>query len=149
MPQIWKSFENNRYLALLLGLISYGVLLVIFLSPNEMLPIDRTLAWDYTSILVKWSWIALIIGFTKKHLNHTNNALKYCNILGYPFFILHQTIIIVLGYYVIDWGLSGPLEFLIIVVGTFVICGSLYELLIKKVNILRVLFGLRWVNKSL
>jgi len=148
MPQVWKSFENNRYLALLLGLISYGVLLVIFLSPDGMLPMGRALAWDYTSMLVKWSWIALIIGFTKKHLNHTNKTLKYCNNLVYPFFILHQTIIIVLGYYVIDWGLSGTLEFLIIVLGTFVICGSLYELLIKRVNIIRVLFGLKWVKKT-
>lgn len=146
MPQIWQSFENNRYLSLILGLISYSALLVIFLSPDEMLPIDRTLAWDYSSILVKWSWIALIIGFTRKYLNYTNSTLKYCNSLVYPFFILHQTVIIVLGYYVIDWGLSGTFEFLVIVVGTFVICGLLYELLIKRSNILRVLFGLKWVK---
>jgi len=144
MPKIWQSFEDNRFISLTIGLVSYGVLLTLFLSPDELLPIDRTLAWDLSSILVKWSWIALIIGFARKYLNHTNKTLKYCNSLVYPFFILHQTVIIVFGYYVIDWGVSGTLEFLIIVFGTFVICGLLYELLIKRVNVLRLLFGMSW-----
>jgi peptidoglycan/LPS O-acetylase OafA/YrhL len=111
-----------------------------------MLPLNRTVIWDYTSLVVKWSWIALIIGFTRKYLNYTNSSLKYCNTLVYPFFILHQTVTIVLGYYVIDWGMSGMLEFLVIVVGTFVICSFLYELLIKRINILRILFGLKWMK---
>ncbi|TWX64331.1 acyltransferase [Colwellia demingiae] len=148
MPKVWQSFEKNRYFSLTLGLISYAVLLAIFLSPDEMLPMDRTVVWDYTSLLVKWSWIALIIGFARKHLNYTNSTLKYCNVMVYPFFILHQTVIIVLGYYVIDWSMSGTLEFLVIVTGTFVICSLLYELLIKRVNTLRVLFGLTWIKMA-
>lgn len=150
MPQVWQSFEDNRELSLGLGLISYAVLLAVFLSPEGLLPIGRDLAWDISGMIVKWSWIALIIGFARKYLNHTNSTLKYCNSIVYPFFILHQTVIIVLGFYVIDWGMSGVLEFLTIVIGTFVICGLLYELVIKKINILRLLFGLSWKkNKSL
>jgi len=112
------------------------------------LPIDSTLAWDLSGLFVKWSWIALIIGFARKYLNYTNSTLKYCNNLVYPFFILHQTVIIVFGFYVIDWGMSGLLEFATIALGTFVICGLLYELLIKRINILGVLFGLKWVQKT-
>jgi hypothetical protein len=149
MPKVWQSFEKNRYLSLSLALISYGVLLAIFLSPDEMIPINRTVVWDNTSLIVKWSWIALIIGFARKYLNYTNSTLKYCNAIVYPYFILHQTVIIVLGYYVINWGLSGTLEFLVIAVGTFIICGLLYELLIKRINILRILFGLKWVKNCI
>jgi len=149
MPQIWQSFEDNRFISLVIGFISYGALLAVFLLPEEVLPLDKTLAWDIAALLVKWSWIALIIGFARKYLNHTNRTLKYCNSIVYPFFILHQTVIIVLGYYVIDMGMSGTLEFLCIVLGTFVICGLLYELLIKRVNVLRVLFGLSWKKKVL
>ncbi len=153
MPKIWQSFEENRYISLLLAVMSYGILLSLFLLPKEfipteLIPVNSAVAWEYTSILVKWSWITCIIGFAKRYLNHTNNKLKYCNSIVYPFFILHQTIIIIIGFYVIDWGMSGPLEYLTIVIGTFVICGLLYELLIKKVNILRLLFGLSWQKKS-
>lgn len=142
MPKIWQSFEDNRFISLAIGIASYAVLLTIFLLPNEMLPFDTGLVWGIFEILVKWSWIALIIGFARKYLNYTNNALKYCNSIVYPFFILHQTVIIVFGFYVIDWGMSGLFEFLIIVLGTFVICALLFELLIKRSNILRLLFGM-------
>jgi hypothetical protein len=149
MPKVWQSFEDNRYISLVIGIASYCALLGVFLLPKELLPFDRTLAWDISTLLVKWSWIALIIGFARKYLNHTNKTLKYCNSIVYPFFILHQTVTIVIGFYVIDWGMSGTLEYLTIVVGTFAICGLLYELLIKRVNILRLLFGMSWKTKAL
>jgi glucan biosynthesis protein C len=148
MPLVWQAFEDNRYISLTLGLTSYGALLTIFLIPNESLPFDPDEVWGLIALVVKWSWMALVIGFARKYLNFTNKALNYCNGIVYPFFILHQTIIIVFGYYVIDWGLSGISEFLIIAVGTFVICGLLYEGVIKRINTLRIIFGLKWQKRS-
>lgn len=148
MPLIWQAFEDNRHLSLLVGMIGYGALLAIFLLPREVLPFDGGEAWGMIALVVKWSWIAMIIGFARKYLNFTNNTLKYCNGIVYPFFILHQTVIIAFGYYVIDWGLSGISEYLIIAAGTLVICGLLYEVLIKRINILRLLFGLKWQKAS-
>lgn len=148
MPLVWQAFENNRHISLALGLISYGALLAIFLIPNESLPFDPDEVWGLIALVVKWSWIALIIGFARKYMNFTNETLKYCNGIVYPFFILHQTVIIVFGYYVIDWGLSGPAEYLIVAIGTFVICGLVYEVLIKRVGIFRFLFGMKWQTNS-
>jgi len=142
MPRVWQSFEDNRFISLTIAAASYSALLFLFFFPNEPLAIDRTLAWDTLGILIKWSWIALIIGFSRKHLNYSNQSLRYCNSVVYPFFILHQTIIIVIGYYIIDWGMSGTVEFFSIIVGTFVICGLLCEFVIKRNRILRLLFGL-------
>lgn len=146
MPKVWQSFENNSHITLMLGLMSYSVLLMVFLLPSEILPMNRTLMWGFTSLLVKWFWIALILGYAKKHLNYTNSTLKYCNGLIYPFFILHQTIIIIIGYYVIDWGMPAYSEFLIIVLSTFILCGLLYEFVIKRINILRLLFGIKMLK---
>lgn len=142
IPRVWQSFENNRYLALIIGLVSYGALLAIFYLPVDAIAIDRTLAWDISGTIVKWSWIVLIIGFARRYLNFSNRGLRYCNSAVYPFFILHQTVIIVFGYCVIDWGFSAQLEFLIIFLGTFGICGLLYELIVKRFNVFRRLFGM-------
>jgi len=144
MPSVWDAFERNRYLSLIIGLVGYGALLTIFHTPRAMLPFDGGEAWGKIALVVKWSWIALIIGFAKRHLNYSNKVLRYCNQLVYPFFILHQTVTIILGYYVIDWGFSGIVEYVIISIGTFVICGLFYEILIKNINILRLLFGMKW-----
>ncbi|HEC01515.1 MAG TPA: acyltransferase, partial [Sphingomonadales bacterium] len=144
MPAIWEAFERNRYLSLTIGLVGYGALLAIFYLPDNILHFDGEEAWGKIALCVKWSWIALIIGFARRYLNFTNSVLKYGNQLVYPFYILHQTVIVTLGYYVINWKLSGVSEYLIISIGTFVICGLLYETVIKNVNILRLLFGLNW-----
>ena len=144
MPAVWAAFERNRYLSLGIGLLGYAALLTIFLTPRGMLPFDGGEAWGKIALFVKWSWIALIIGFARRYLNYTNRALKYCNQIVYPFFILHQTVIIIIGFYVIDFGLSGISEFLIIMFGTFALCGLLYEAIIKRVDILRLMFGLKW-----
>lgn len=148
MPQVWQAFETNRYRSLTLGIISYLALLVAYLYPNEVLSKGIREYWWVIALVVKWSWISLLIGFSRKYLNYSNRALKYCNGIVYPFFILHQTVIIVFGYYVIDWGLSGISEYLIIVFGTFVICGLLCELFIKKIPLMRLLFGLKWLKSS-
>jgi hypothetical protein len=146
MPAVWESFEQNRFISLTIGLFGYAGLLVIFLLPELPFAVNKNLAWGLLALIVKWSWIALLIGFAKRHLNFTNNFLKYCNGIVYPFFILHQTIIIAFGFYVIDWGLSGISEFLIIVIGTFVFCGLITEFMIKKTNVLRLVFGLNKIS---
>jgi glucan biosynthesis protein C len=144
MPKIWLTFQRNRYRSLLLGIISYLALLVAYLHPDEVLSKGIDEYWWVIALVVKWSWISLIIGFSRKYLNFSNRALKYCNGIVYPFFILHQTVIIVFGYYVIDWGLSGISEYLIIAFGTFIICGLLCEVFIKRIPLIRVLFGMKW-----
>jgi hypothetical protein len=48
----------------------------------------------------------------------------------------------------IDWGVSGISEFLIIAVGTFVFCGLITEFVIKRINVLRLVFGLNKITNQ-
>lgn len=148
MPKVWQSFERNRYVALTIGLLAYALLLALFFLPELQFGVSRTQMWDVSQLIIKWSWIASVIGFAKTYLNYSNGFLKYCNAIVYPFFILHQTVIIVLGFYVIDWGLSGPIELGTIVLGTFILCYLMTEFIIKKNDILRLLFGLNKPRKQ-
>lgn len=148
MPGVWQAFARNRRVSLVLGVMSYAALLVLFFWPEIQLSNASNVLWDAAELLVKWSWLALVIGYAKTYLNLTNPFLKYCNGIVYPFFILHQTIIIALGFYVIDWGLSGPMELAVIVFGTFLLCYLITEWVIKKVDILRLLFGMNRANQK-
>jgi len=148
MPQVWQAFEDNRYLALIIGILSYSTLLLAFLFPEEPIPMTLREYWWVIALVVKWSWISLLIGFSRKYLNFSNRTLQYCSGAVYPFFILHQTVIIVFGYYVIEWGFSGISEYMIIAFGTLIICGLFYEIIIKRMNLLRLVFGLKWHKYS-
>jgi glucan biosynthesis protein C len=70
-------------------------------------------------------------------------VLAYGNGAVLPFYILHQTVILLGGWYIIPLELSIPLKYLIISASSFVLIMALYELLIKRINVLRFLFGMK------
>jgi cbb3-type cytochrome oxidase subunit 3 len=95
------------------------------------------------SFLNGWSWLLTILGFARTYLNFTNPALRYANEAVYPFYILHQTVIIIIAYPMINWQLPVLAKFLLISGGTFAVCWLLYEGLIRRIAFLRPLFGLK------
>jgi peptidoglycan/LPS O-acetylase OafA/YrhL len=60
-----------------------------------------------------------------------------------PFYILHHTIIVCVGWFVIRWNIGILPKFLIIVLASFALILVLYELLVKPFNVGRFLFGMR------
>ena len=68
-----------------------------------------------------------------------------------PFFLFHQPVIIVIAYYVVQWDTSAKLgagagillKLLIVVLSSFVVTLGLYELLVRRISAVRVLFGMK------
>jgi len=59
-----------------------------------------------------------------------------------PFYILHQTVIVAIAFYVVGWNLMVIEKYLIIVLASFaMICVLLYP--VRQINLLRFLFGMR------
>ena len=48
-----------------------------------------------------------------------------------------------MAFYVLNWAASDLAKWAIILASTFVIIMALYELLIRRINLLRVLFGMK------
>ncbi len=63
-----------------------------------------------------WCWLLTIIGFGSLILNFDNKVVKYANIAVLPVYILHQTIIVILGFYVIRWDISITLKYFFIII---------------------------------
>ncbi|MEO0975629.1 MAG: hypothetical protein AAFY24_00155 [Pseudomonadota bacterium] len=61
----------------------------------------------------------------------------------FPWYILHQTFIVVLGFWLTRQGLTAGFEFALITIGTFAGCLVTHELLIRRSPFLRPLFGLK------
>ncbi|MFX0025092.1 MAG: hypothetical protein ACFE8M_01665 [Candidatus Hermodarchaeota archaeon] len=94
-----------------------------------------------------WSWLILILGLASKYLNFNLKSRKFLNEIVMPFYILHQTIIVIIGFFVIQTNLIILLEYLIISIVSFAITIALV-LIIRKVNALRFLFGMSLKNKK-
>jgi peptidoglycan/LPS O-acetylase OafA/YrhL len=143
------SLERNRRFSLLIAFIS--LIAINYFRWNNKQPWDTIQDWEnnwktYAFLalypVTAWFWVLAIIGYGKKYLNRSHKALKYINEAVYPFYILHQTIIVILAYYVVQVSDSILSKYLFIVIVTFALSVIIYHLVIRPNNLLRYLFGM-------
>lgn len=88
-------------------------------------------------------WILAILGFGMKYLNVTNPFHKYASEAVLPFYILHQTVLLVIGYFTMRWQIADPFKWLINTGLSFIAIMLIYEYLVRRWNVMRFLFGMR------
>ena len=140
----WLTVENYRRRFLIAGILLFASLLFATRFYD-----DSTIR-HFSEALIKvtnlWSWILALFGYAAKHLNKKSYLLSYCNQAVYPFYILHQTVMMVIAFYLmnLDWSLSVKSS--ILVLGTFGFSWLIYELIIRRWKFVRPLFGLKPKN---
>jgi surface polysaccharide O-acyltransferase-like enzyme len=90
-----------------------------------------------------WFWLLAILGLGQRYFSFNNRFLAHASEASLPFYILHQTVIVVVGFFLIEWPLDVLPKYLILAVVSFAIIVTVYELLIRRFNGLRFLFGLK------
>ena len=137
----WLALDRIKYYSLAVGIISFPLLILIWYNVESsiFIPLIKTLNM--------WSWIITIFGFCSKYLNRESKLIKYRNQAVYPFYIMHQTIIILIGYWLINNPMHYMWKFTILVLGTFACAWILYEFLIRRIPMIRPLFGLKKIVK--
>jgi len=140
-PRYRGAFEGSRWMALVLAIGATVVLL-----PGEITGRTISIPADlYFSLnaFTCWFWIVALMGFASVHLTFTNNFLKYANEAVLPFYILHQTVIVTIGFSIRHWQIGPFPKFLLLLLTSFAVIMLLYEGVIRRLNPLRLLFGLR------
>lgn len=123
--------------------MAYWVLQVGF-KPWEIKQFSVTVAaFTLLQSLNTWLWIAAFLGLAARYLNFNNQALAYANEAVLPFYVLHQTVILTVGWFVVQWHLGMASKYALISTSSFLAIMALYELLIRRLNFLRFLFGMR------
>ncbi len=99
--------------------------------------------WDILSIFVAWSCGVTAIGFARQHLNRNSRIRKLANEAIYPFYLLHQPLIVVTGSLVIQWEVPVLLKVLSVTLLSFIISVAIYWFMIRPFNVLRLVFGMK------
>jgi hypothetical protein len=94
-------------------------------------------------IFYAWIVIVTLLGLAQRYLNRPGPRLRYLTSVIFPYYILHQTLIVVLGVWLSRAHLPLLLEALALILGTIGGCVLLTELIIKRVGFLRPLFGMK------
>jgi glucans biosynthesis protein C len=97
---------------------------------------------DFVRGCHSWFLLLAIVGFALEQLYFPSDWLAQANELVMPFYILHQTIILIIGYFIIGLPLSILAKFTLICLsaGTTIL---LLVTIIPRFNTLRFLFGMR------
>ena len=85
-----------------------------------------------------------LVGYGKHYFNRTHHVLNYLNQAVYPFYILHQTVIVLIAYYIVQTQNESILSKYIYTVGiTFFVTVLTYHLLVRPYALTRFLFGMK------
>ncbi len=69
--------------------------------------------------------------------------MKYASEAVLLFYILHQTVIVTIGFYIANWNVNTIFKYLIISTSSFVAIIIVYDLVVKRINLFRFLFGMK------
>ena len=95
-----------------------------------------------------WCWLIAFLGYGRKYLNKENSFIRHFSEIALPYYILHQTVIIIIGFYVIQWEANILVKYLVITTAALFITLLGCEL-IKTNNITRFMFGMKVINKKI
>lgn len=143
-PRFGEAIDRHKAVALVLGPVVYIVAAYLNIAGWPGFPgWSEPILEFYFDGLTPWCFMVALLGYGRKFLNFTNPFLKYAAGASYPYYILHQTVIVIIGFFVVQWDIGVLVKFVTILVASFVVTTVLYDLLVKRINIVRFLFGMQ------
>ena len=149
-PLFMDSLERNRRFSL--AITFAGLMIINYIRWNKLEPwtfgnhVKHDLfTYSFLALggIVAWMWVLAIVGYAKKYLNKPLPILSYANQAVYPFYILHQTVIVILTYYLVQAPDGVGLKYTFTVLITFLISIFIFHLFIRPFAIMRFLFGMK------
>ncbi len=146
---VQASIQRLRWFSLVIAIVSIGAfLLVVFRStPANFGTPQYALTFGLRG-LAAWCCVLAALGFGMKYLNFSLPFLSHANEAVLPFYILHQTVLLTVGYFVVQWPIPDLLKWGTILLTSLAIIMGIYESLIRPFNVMRFLFGLKSLRKQ-
>jgi len=101
--RITQVIRRNLYISLTAAVL---VIIVIYLMEVDALATTQSLILALYAIDC-WLFLLAFLGIGMRSLNFTNGLHRYANDAVLPVYILHHMIIIVIGFYVIQWDIPS------------------------------------------
>jgi peptidoglycan/LPS O-acetylase OafA/YrhL len=138
------SVRRYAWPALALGAVSW--LVIAFAAPRwwpsgapALVASALAVARGYCA----WWWVMGILGLAVRFLQFTTPAVEYLSRAAYPVYIIHMPILSYIGLWVVRLDMNVWLKFGLITVLAVAASLAVYDLFIRRIGVLRLLFGLQ------
>ena len=143
-----KMVESIQKQKLLFLFESILFTIMLFIIPYSFtMEKYRNLSWDLIEPFVAWSCAMTALGYAKKYLNKNSTLRKLANEAIYPFYLIHQPVIVVIGHIIVQWDIAIVWKVAFITLSSFGITVVIYWFLIRPFNVVRYIFGMKWLPK--
>ncbi len=83
------------------------------------------------------------LGIAQRYLTTGGSALRYLKDASYPVYVLHMPILTVLGFYIVSWRIPLVIAFLVLLIATTCSVFGVYDVIVRRIPLLRFFFGLK------
>lgn len=144
-PGCWEVLDRRR--GVCLALAGAGMAVFLALSSSGTTPaagVYSTAALLFQAFRGWNSWCAVLalLALARRFLKAPHPLLGYGSRAAMPLYLLHQPVLVGLGWWVVPLPLAIAAKFALICAGTLLICWGLYEGLIRRLGPLGLCFGL-------
>jgi len=127
------------------GLLATAVAMTVAIPPayDHGLIQHSGVADAFVANIFTWIWQLAFLGCGRRYLSFDNALLRWAREASYPIYILHQTVIVVLAYFVVQQDWAPGIKYWVVLVSTLASCVLLYEFCIRRWAVLRWMFGMK------
>ncbi len=136
-----KTIEKHAIPAIVI-VVACTVPLILQDSFNLSETMSNVLFWILGTIY-SWCILIILLAFGSKFLDRNNKARKFLNELVLPFYVIHQTVIVVTAFFIVQLNIHFLAKFTILLLIALV-ASIVLLMIIKYINPLRFMFGMRW-----
>jgi glucan biosynthesis protein C len=164
-PELLEAFRRHWRPAAVVGLLAFLAAGATHLLADP--GTDPLTAMDPASLglrllksLAGWLWVVAIIGAARARTDRPHGAHgppgprpgrpglprrlgRYANEAVLPFYVLHETVIVVVAYVVLAWPVGAAAQYAVIALTSLAATLLLYDLAVRRTPVTRFLFGLR------
>ena len=147
--RLQSNIRRMRWISLGVGLVLGAI--YVFLNANVDDPVIgpyEDMFADTVYILSSAALLPAFLGLAMQYLTVNTPFLKYAGEAVMGFYILHQTVLLVIGYFVVRWAIPDLAKWMFIFTSSFVVIMVLYEYVVRRFNIIRFLFGMKPSQKQ-
>ena len=138
----WAELVRLRRRALGGAVALFGVYAAcVFVLPEEISDAMQAFVWILRNLYIWWMLCA-ILGYARLYLDRPFRWLPWANEAVYPWYVLHQSLIVAFAFWLLPMHLGPVAEPVLVLLGTVGGCALLHAV-IRRTPVLRPLFGLK------
>ena len=133
-----------------LYLAETAVMMTVMMMAQEQAQSVRTaeVIYDVASLVMSWTCAVAVTGYGRKYLDQNSSFRNIANEAIYPFYLLHQPVLVITGYFIVKFDIPVLWKVCLIMTSSLILILSVYWFLVRPFNVTRVLFGMRPLKKK-